>query len=232
MLAMAFERAGFAVRTAHDGAAAWALFERAAPDIAILDVLMPELDGLELCRRIRSNSAIPVILLTSRDEDLDQILGLEMGADDYITKPCSTRVLLARVTALLRRIGHQNRGAHASTPASTPALAIAPASTPPSHEHLDVGTLSIDRRTHEACIGASKLQLTVTEFELLYVLMRSVGEVLSRDAIIDAVYGADIFVSDRTIDTFVKRLRKKLSEGEEGFDRIETVRGVGYRLRY
>ncbi|MBK8011505.1 MAG: response regulator transcription factor [Deltaproteobacteria bacterium] len=233
MLTMALERAGFVVRSAHDGAAAWALFQKAAPDVAILDVLMPELDGLTLCRQIRSSSSTPVILLTSRDEELDQILGLEMGADDYISKPCSTRLLIARVEALLRRAGR--RGPHPTSgpgAAQTHAQPRTPGQAQPNTvERLSVGILSIDRYSHEAYVGTSRLRLTVTEFELLYVLMRFADQVLSRDAIIDAVYGADVFVSDRTIDTFVKRLRRKLSEGTQPFDGIETVRGVGYRLR-
>jgi two-component system OmpR family response regulator len=212
VLSMALEDEGFAVTCAHDGETGLAAFERHRPDLVVLDVLMPELDGLEVCRRIRATDSTPIIMLTSRDHEVDKVVGLEMGADDYVTKPFSTRELCARVRAALRRVSLDR-------------------STPLAEARLRRGPLTLDRTRREVLVDGAQVTLTATEFDLLWTLAGEPGRVFTRDSLMDAVYGEGIVVAHRTIDTFVKRLRRKL--GAEGFapEAIETVRGVGYRLR-
>jgi DNA-binding response OmpR family regulator len=210
VLAMALQDAGFTVRTAGDGQRGWEAFTAAPPDLVVLDLLMPELDGLQLCKRIRARHTTPVIMLTSRDEEMDKVLGLELGADDYVTKPFSTRELVARIQAALRRA----------------AMGAAPAGAVRAR-----GALHLDRDRREVRVAGAPVTLTATEFELLWTLAGAPGRVFSRNDLLDLVYGTDIVVVDRTIDTFVKRLRQKLTEAARGFDGIETVRGVGYRFR-
>jgi two-component system, OmpR family, response regulator len=209
MLSMSLEDAGFLVDRAHDGEAGWARFRAAAPDLVVLDLLMPELDGLELCRRIRGVSRAPIVMLTSRDQEMDKVLGLEIGADDYMTKPFSTRELIARIRAALRR-------------SEVPEQAEGGVST--------VRDLHLDRGRRTATAGGVPLALTVTEFDLLWVLTSRPGQVFARDSLRRTLYG-DIVVSERTLDTFVKRLRAKLRDARGGSDEIETVRGIGYRYR-
>ncbi len=217
VLTMALQDAGFSVRTAADGAAGWRAFEQRAPDLVVLDLLMPELDGLQLCKLIRAQHTTPVIMLTSRDEEMDRVLGLELGADDYVTKPFSTRELIARIRAALRRVALDR--------------ARAPAPEGDEASAGSQGPLRPARRRREVTLGGAALTLTLTEFELLWALVRRPGQVLSRDELIDRVYGEEVVVAGRTIDTFVKRLRHKLAEVDPGFTPIETVRGVGYRVR-
>jgi two-component system, OmpR family, response regulator len=212
VLGMALQDAGFAVRTAHDGKAGWEAFRRQPPQLVVLDLLMPELDGLQLCKLIREGYDTPVIMLTSRDEEMDKVLGLEMGADDYVTKPFSTRELVARTRAALRRGGMRGSGQSAEPPRQR-------------------GPLRMDRGRREVRLHQTRLKLTATEFELLWTLTEEPGQVCSRRQIIDRVYGEDIVVSDRTIDTFVKRLRRKLAEIDASYLPIETVRSVGYRFQ-
>ena len=207
---MALSDAGFAVEVARDGRLGWESFSRSSPDLVILDLVMPELDGLELCRMIRRDHRTPVIMLTSKDDDLDKILGLEMGADDYVTKPFSTRVLIARIRAVLRRLNERQ-------------VEVA--------EALSIRGLRMDRARWEVRLAEQILELTATEFELLWSLASTPGRVRSRDQLIDSVYGEDIVVSHRTIDTFIKRLRKKLRQVSAEYDEIETVRSVGYRYK-
>lgn len=207
MLALAFEDAGFSVVTASDGAQGWQCFDRCAPDLAILDVLMPEVDGLELCRRIRARARTPIIMLTSRATETDVVWGLESGADDYVGKPFSTRELIARARAALRR----------------------------SAGELDTdvrtcGRLRVDRRRREVWVGDRRVDISATEFDLLWTLAGEPGRAFERSALIASIYG-DVTVCERNIDTFVKRLRAKLGEPGRPFESIETVRGVGYRIR-
>ncbi len=209
VLGMALEDAGFAVRTAPDGEAGWRAFSAAEPDLVVTDLLMPRLDGLELCRRIRAAHATPVVMLTSRDEEMDKVLGLELGADDYVTKPFSTRELIARIRAALRRV-------RLDAPATGAVL-----------EH---GPLRLDRDRREAGLGGTELSLTVTEFDLLWTLSERPGHVFRRNDLVDLVWGPDVIVGARTVDTFVKRLRRKLHDADPAFEGIETVRGVGYRF--
>jgi two-component system, OmpR family, response regulator len=208
MLSMALEDAGYVVDRAHDGKQGWQRFSIAQPDLVVLDLLMPEMDGLELCKRIRAEHATPIVMLTSRDEEMDKVLGLEMGADDYVTKPFSVRELVARIRAALRR--------------------AMPKSAAP--ETCASGELHLDRARHQATMKGVILALTATEFELLWALLSERGRVLGRERLMSLIYG-DIVVSERTLDTFVKRIRRKLHDVDPSFDAIETVRSVGYRFK-
>lgn len=207
-----FERAGFIVRLVCDGAAAVREVARDAPDLVILDITMPELDGIDACRAIRASSRVPIVFLSSRDDELDRVLGLEIGADDYVTKPFSPRELLARVKAVLRRTVPQ----------------LGDAAAPPT-EQLRAGPLRIDLAQHRAWAGGAELALTVTEFALLRVLVARPGRAYTRDELVDRAYGEGHHVSERTLDSHVRRIRAKLRDA--GLDPIETVHGLGYRLR-
>ncbi|MBW2736670.1 MAG: response regulator transcription factor [Deltaproteobacteria bacterium] len=208
---MALEDAGFIVRSASDGAKGWAAFSAKKPDLVILDLLMPELDGLEVCRRIRTAHTTPIVMLTSRAEEMDKILGLEGGADDYITKPFSTRELIARVRAALRRVAMHGP-------------------EPESELCCQRGPLHLDRDRREVRLFSTTITLTATEFDLLWTLAKRPGHVFSRQALVDTVYGEEVVVADRTIDTFVKRLRRKLAAVDATYTPIETIRAVGYRF--
>ena len=212
VLSMALEDAGFVVRTASDGKIGLGSFRQQPPDLVILDLLMPEIDGLELCKIIRDEATTPVIMLTSRDHEMDRIIGLEVGADDYVTKPFSTRELIARIRATLRRVDLDR-----------------PREDGEESRTCDRLTLNRDRR--EVRVGDQVVDLTATEFDLLWAMTSRPGVVFERDRLIDVVYQGEVVVATRTIDTFVKRLRSKL--GRAGFEpeMIETVRGVGYRMR-
>ena len=205
----ALSREGYAVREAGDGLAALAAIEERAPDLVVLDVLTPELDGIEVCRRIRAESELPVVFLSSRGEELDRVLGLELGGDDYMTKPFSPRELVSRVKAVLRRT--QRRA-------------------PAEDEHITAAGLRLDSAQHRVWTSAgSELTFTATEFRLLRVLMKRPGRVYSRDALMEQAYDGNHHVSGRTLDSHMRRIRQKLREA--GLDPIETVHGVGYRLQ-
>jgi DNA-binding response OmpR family regulator len=210
MLDMALQDAGFHVDSAPDGERGWKAYCAHTPEVCILDVNMPELDGFELCRRIRGAGMVPVLMLTSRDDELDMVVGLEIGADDYMSKPFSTRELVARLRALLRRAR--------SEPVQSAAC-------------CEVQGLTVDRQRHEVNYLGQTVELTSTEFDLLFALASQPGLALDRDTMVQAVYGDNIVVASRTIDTFVKRLRHKLKQVNPQFDHIETVRAVGYRYR-
>ena len=210
VLSIALEDAGFRVSTARDGKIGWETFQKESPELVVLDLIMPEMDGLEVCRRIRAAGRTPIVMLTSKEDEIDKILGLEMGADDYVTKPFSTRELVARIRAVMRR----------AAPIAADAAEV-----------VEIRGLIVSQERREVTIQGMAVELTATEFEVLYRLARQPGRVLSRDQLIDAVYGEDIVVSHRTIDTFVKRLRKKIRNIDPSFDEIETIRSVGYRYR-
>ena len=211
----ALEKAGHRVREATDGGEALRAIAEREPDLVVLDVVMPEEDGLSTCRAIRARSRLPIIFLSSRDEELDRVLGLELGGDDYVSKPFSPRELVARVSAVLRRA------------APEPASAAGGAAT--DAQPLAVGELRMDPARHLCEYAGAELTLTVTEYGLLRVLLSAPGRVLSRAQLVEAAYGAEHFISDRTVDSHIRRLRKKLAAA--GADPIETVYGVGYRLR-
>lgn len=212
-VSMALESEGFRVLTFADGAEALTALARQPVDLAILDIKMPRMDGLELLGRLRQNSDVPVIFLTSKDEELDQMLGLRMGADDYITKPFSQRLLIERIRAVLRR----------RVPATIGSTTEA--------EVLRRGELVLDETRHLCTWRGDEVNLTVTEFLLVQALARRPGHVKSRDQLIDAAYGEHIYVDDRTIDSHIKRLRKKFKDVDAEFAHIETLYGVGYRYR-
>jgi two-component system response regulator ChvI len=231
LLALGLSDDGFVVESVATGGAAWRSFQAAPPDLLILDVLLPEIDGLELCRRIRRVSQVPIILLTSRAEEVDRVTGLELGADDYVTKPFSTRELCARIRAIDRRL--ERRPARPdSGPGAPPPAEHTPAAPPPqSPVPLQAGELVLDAGRFEVRWRGQKVDLTRSEFQLLSALCRHRGFVLSRDRLLDLARGDDAVITDRTVDTFIKRIRKKLRDVDPAFDLIETVFGMGYRYR-
>ena len=207
------EDEGHRVLQAFDGQVAVQAAQAERLDLVILDWMLPGLDGLEVCRRVRRQSIVPILMLTARSEEIDRVLGLEVGADDYLTKPFSVRELLARVRAILRRVDLMRAEA-------APADGAPPA--------LEAGPLRVDLAQHAASLDGRALELTPKEFDLLVLLLRHPGRAFSRDYLIEKVWGYDAAGSDRTVDTHVLRLRKKL--GPVG-DRIETVWGLGYRFK-
>ena len=220
-VSLALESHGHVVKAYYDGAAGLAALENDPPDMAILDVKMPRMDGMELLRRLRRTSELPVIILTSKDEEIDEILGFNLGADDYIHKPFSQRLLLERVKAVLRRAGRDD-GDDAGA-AGAPGEAAGRA--------LKRGRLTLDPARHESLWEGQPVKLTVTEFLLLQSLAQRPGFVKSRDNLMDAAYDDQVYVDDRTIDSHIKRMRKKFREVDPEFDAIETLYGVGYRYR-
>ena len=225
VLAAALGDEGFLVSQAGDGAAGLRAFDADGADLIILDILMPEMDGLEVCRRIRRKSGVPIVLLSSRDDEVDRVTGLETGADDYVTKPFSIRELVARIRAVERRVAPA-AASPAAGPAPAPALAGALGG-----EALEVGPLRLDPNRFEARWRGTPIALTRSEFQILGVLARHRGNVLAREQLLDIARGDDAVVTDRTVDTFIKRLRKKIRDVDAAFDEIETVFGVGYRYR-
>ena len=217
-VSMLLEQEGYHVRTFSDGAAALTALTTTPPDLAILDIKMPRMDGLELLRRLRQAQDLPVIFLTSKDEEIDELMGLNAGADDYIRKPFSQRLLLERVRAVLRRA----EGKSAAAPTNGEAA---------KKEALVRGKLALDPQRHECTWDGKPVRLTVTEFLILQALAQRPGFVKSRDSLMDAAYDDQVYVDDRTIDSHIKRLRKKFKAVADDFDAIETLYGVGYRYR-
>lgn len=211
LLAFAFDKAGFAVAEAGDGEAALAQVTREAPDLVVLDINMPRMDGLEVCRRLRSQGEVPVLFLSSRDDEFDRVLGIELGADDYVTKPFSPREVVARANAILRR---------AAPRAEVPAQ---------SAGQIAKGRLRLDPEAWTAHWVDAEVALTVSEFTLLKALALAPGRILSRDQLIDQLHGPGFAITDRTIDSHIRNLRRKFAEAG-GSDVIETRAGVGYRL--
>jgi two-component system response regulator ChvI len=218
-VSMLLEQEGYHVRTYSDGASALTALASTPPDLAILDIKMPRMDGLELLRRLRQSADMPVIFLTSKDEEIDELMGLNAGADDYIRKPFSQRLLLERVRAILRR-ADPNKGGGSTAVAGEP-----------KKEALVRGKLALDPQRHECTWDAKAVRLTVTEFLILQCLAQRPGFVKSRDNLMDAAYDDQVYVDDRTIDSHIKRLRKKFKVVDDDFDAIETLYGVGYRYR-
>ncbi len=220
-VSIALQAEGFAVRLYSDGAAALKALTENPPDLAVLDIKMPRLDGMELLRRLREKSAVPVIFLTSKDTEIDEALGLAMGADDYIGKPFSQRLLIERIRAVLRRTA-QRLGLPAAEGDAVPGPTIVR------------GRLNMDPARHRVRWGdesaAGDVALTVTEFLILEALATRPGFVKSRDQLMDAAYQDDVYVDDRTIDSHIKRLRKKFRAVDGEFKAIETLYGVGYRF--
>ncbi|MFN3389307.1 MAG: response regulator transcription factor [Allosphingosinicella sp.] len=219
-VSIALQSEGFATRVYTDGETALKALVDNPPDLAVLDVKMPRMDGMELLRRLREKTELPVIFLTSKDEELDEALGLAMGADDYITKPFSQRLLIARIRAILRR---------AELRASPPGAAGDGAEEPQAAQIVR-GRLAMDPARHRVSWDGKDVTLTVTEFMILEALAQRPGVVKSRNQLMDVAYQDDIYVDDRTIDSHIKRLRRKFREADPEFKAIETLYGVGYRF--
>ena len=214
-LRMALEAEGFKVRTYNDGVAALEALTEEPGDLGIFDIKMPRMDGMELLRRVRQQSDMPVIFLTSKDEEIDDLFGLKMGADDYIAKPFSQRLIVERVKAVLRRVSPKDPTAVEQEPARI----------------LERGKLKLDPERHTCHWDNRPVTLTVTEFLILQALAQRPGVVKTRDALMDAAYDDQVYVDDRTIDSHIKRLRKKFKQVDDDFDVIETLYGVGYRFK-
>jgi two-component system response regulator ChvI len=216
-VSIALQQEGFVTRVYSDGASALKALTDNPPDLGVFDIKMPGMDGMELLRRLRETSSIPVIFLTSKDDELDEALGLAMGADDYISKPFSQRLLIARIRAILRRTE-----ARAAPPDAAPSEEEAPL--------LVRGRLSMDPARHRVSWDGKDVTLTVTEFMILEALAQRPGVVKSRNQLMDVAYQDDIYVDDRTIDSHIKRLRRKFRAADAEFKAIETLYGVGYRF--
>jgi two-component system response regulator ChvI len=210
------ESEGYRIMTYTDGASALDGFKSSPPDMAILDIKMPRMDGMETLRRLRQKSDMPVIFLTSKDEEIDELFGLKMGADDFIRKPFSQRLLVERVKAVLRRPA----GVAGTVPKETDTANV-----------LERGALRMDPERHTCTWKNEPVTLTVTEFLILKALATRPGVVKSRNSLMDAAYDEQVYVDDRTIDSHIKRLRKKFKQAEDSFDMIETLYGVGYRFK-
>jgi len=220
-VSMTLESEGYQVSTYTDGASGLEGLSNDRPDLAILDIKMPRMDGMELLRRLRQRSDVPVIFLTSKDEEIDELFGLKMGADDFITKPFSQRLLVERVKAVLRRVAAPKDN-NQSTVMGDDGLA---------RTSLERGNLVMDQERHTCTWMGKRVTLTVTEFLILLALAQRPGVVKSRNALMDAAYDDQVYVDDRTIDSHIKRLRKKFKSVDDSFDMIETLYGVGYRFK-
>ncbi len=211
LVSLYLSRDGFSVTTATNGREAIAIFDELQPDLVVLDIMLPELDGWEVCRILRGKSATPIIMLTARSDDLDRIVGLEMGADDYLAKPFNPRELVARVKAVLRRTRH---------------------SEPLTQETdlLRFPLLDISKKRHAARLGNKEIPLTPKEFDLLWSLASHPGRTFTRAELLEHIWGYDFFGDDRTIDVHVKRLRRKLEPEGHPYRYIHTIWGVGYRM--
>ena len=210
-LAFLLEKEGFQVTIAENGREAIEKFDEKGADLILLDLMIPEVSGTEVCRIIRTKSQVPIIMLTAKDAEIDKVVGLELGADDYVTKPYSSRELLARIKAVLRRIG----GASESSEDSG---------------SLSVGPIRMDIDKHQVTIDSVQISLPLKEFELLEFLMRNSGRVLTRNQLIDRVWGSDYFGDTKTLDVHIKRLRAKIEEDPANPTIIHTIRGLGYKL--
>jgi two-component system response regulator ChvI len=213
-VSMTLEAEGFDVETYNDGQSALDAFSRRMPDMAVLDIKMPRMDGMDLLQRLRQKSTMPVIFLTSKDDEIDEVLGLRMGADDYMKKPFSQRLLVERIRALLRR---------------QDAIASGEVAQGEENKIMMRGALRMDPLRHSVAWKGQEVALTVTEFLLLQALAQRPGFVKSRDQLMDVAYDDQVYVDDRTIDSHIKRLRKKMRLVDPEFSAIETLYGIGYR---
>jgi two-component system response regulator RegX3 len=209
-LTLGLKREGFRVQVARDGAEALAMFDTVQPDLVLLDVMLPRISGIDVCRELRSRSRVPIIMVTAKGSEIDTVVGLEVGADDYVTKPYRMRELVARIRAVLRR-----------RPAdSQPVL---------SAEATEVGDVSLDPVRHEVLIRGEEISLPLKEFELLGLLLENAGRVLTRETLIDRIWGADYVGDTKTLDVHIKRLRGKVEPDPAHPVRIVTIRGLGYK---
>ena len=213
-LTVGLEREGFNIEIAKDGSEALVAFERFKPDLILLDLMLPKISGLDVCRQIRNQSDVPIIMVTAKGEEIDTVVGLEVGADDYVTKPYRLKELVARMRTVLRRTEKSNRSF---------SLIEQQIST------ISIGDLEIDRERHEVKIRGEIVSMPLKEFELLAFLMENVGIVLTRDTLLDRVWGMDYVGDTKTLDVHIKRLRSKIEEKPGKPEKILTIRGVGYK---
>lgn len=210
-LVVGLQREGFRVHVARDGAEALALFDDTQPDLVLLDVMLPRLSGIDVCRRIRSRSDVPIIMVTAKSSEIDTVVGLEVGADDYVSKPYRLRELVARIRAALRRAPHDGDGSL------------------PSGDVLRVLDVQLDAERHEVIIRGTQVALPLKEFELLEILLINAGRVVPRETLIDRIWGLDYVGDTKTLDVHVKRLRSKVEDNPSVPTRIVTIRGLGYK---
>jgi two-component system response regulator RegX3 len=210
-LTIGLNREGFRVKVARDGGEALDLFDAVQPDLVLLDVMLPKVSGLDVCRELRRRSSVPIIMVTAKGSEIDTVVGLEVGADDYVTKPYRMRELVARMRAVLRR-----RGSDGATPST-------------SGQVLQVGDVTLDPESHEVVVRGELVQLPLKEFELLELLLDNAGRVLTREVLIDRVWGPDYVGDTKTLDVHVKRLRSKVEHDPSHPSRIVTIRGLGYK---
>jgi two-component system, OmpR family, response regulator RegX3 len=209
-LTVGLKREGFRVQVARDGAEAIDLFEAVRPDLVLLDVMLPKVSGIDVCRELRRRSQVPIIMVTAKGSEIDTVVGLEVGADDYVSKPYRLRELVARMRAVLRRRSSE-------------------AATTSTGEVLEVGDVRLDPERHEVEIRGDQVRLPLKEFELLEILLANAGRVLPRETLIDRVWGADYVGDTKTLDVHVKRLRAKVEDDPAAPSRIVTIRGLGYK---
>jgi two-component system, OmpR family, response regulator RegX3 len=210
-LTVALEREGFRVEVAADGQEAIDQFETTTPSLVLLDVMLPRISGVDVCRDLRSRSRVPIIMVTARSNEIDAVVGLEVGADDYVSKPFRLRELIARVRAALRRSSDEE------------SVSIT------TQEVLEIGDVRLDAARHEVFVRGDAVPLPLKEFELLELLLANAGRVLTRDVLIDRIWGPNYFGDTKTLDVHVKRLRAKVEEDPSNPSRVVTIRGVGYR---
>ena len=212
-LQIGLTREGFHVEVATDGAQALERFESIAPDLVLLDVMLPRVSGIDVCRRIRQVSGVPIIMVTAKSSEIDTVVGLEVGADDYVTKPYRLRELVARIRAQLRRNTMDSNGEAERANGTT----------------IRVGDVTLDPDEHRVTVGGADVQVPLKEFEVLHLLLANVGRVLTRETLIDRVWGADYVGDTKTLDVHIKRLRSKIEVDPTSPDRIVTIRGLGYK---
>ncbi len=222
-LEIALSSEGFQVAVCRDGADAIRRFEQINPDLMLLDLMLPKVSGVDVCREVRTKSTIPIIMVTAKSSEVDVVVGLEVGADDYVTKPYRMRELIARIRAMLRRSSINTEGESDGDGDGQ------------SEEHkgsapLTVGQVTIDVARHQVTVDENPIQLPLKEFELLHYLMANVGHVLTRDALIDRVWGYDYVGETKTLDVHIKRLRSKIESNPSKPERIVTIRGLGYKF--
>ena len=209
-LTVGLQREGFRVQVARDGAEALELFDLVEPDLVLLDLMLPRISGVDVCRQLRARSTVPIIMVTAKSSEIDTVVGLEVGADDYVSKPYRMRELVARMRAALRRAPREE-------------------ARPPSVDALQVGDVSLDPDRHEVLVRGQEVTLPLKEFELLELLLANAGRVLPRETLIDRIWGADYVGDTKTLDVHVKRLRAKVEDDPSNPRRIVTIRGLGYK---
>ncbi len=210
-LTVGLQREGFRVQVARDGAEALELFDLVEPDLVLLDLMLPRVSGVDVCRQLRARSSVPIIMVTAKSSEIDTVVGLEVGADDYVSKPYRLRELVARMRAALRRAPQDD-------------------ALPPSEDAFHVGDVRLDPDRHEVVVRGSEVNLPLKEFELLELLLSNAGRVLTRETLIDRIWGVDYVGDTKTLDVHVKRLRAKVEDDPSNPRRIVTIRGLGYKF--